>query len=148
MPARIVMPDAMLVLTSFLRSALQPYIAQPYVAGVKVSTEMPPGKTSAVHIRVRRSGGVPAAHYVEDSPRLDFMVWHPNDRQRWQLAELTRGLIHAATGTVVSGAPLPAATTIGRVEEFLGPGAFPDPQDDSREIVMFTAEVRLRGAAA
>jgi hypothetical protein len=43
---------------------------------------------------------------------------------------------------------LPAATTIGQVTEFLGPGAFPDPRDNSREIILLTVEVRLRGAAA
>lgn len=144
---RIVMPDAMLVGTAFLRSALLPYAAQPHVAGVKVGTENPPDSdATAKFVRVRRSGGT-RVNVVEDAARLDFMIWHPNDRQRWQLAELVRGLLHAATGTVVSGAPLPAPTTIGQVTEFLGPGAFPDPRDNAREIIMLTVEVRLRGAA-
>ena len=148
MPPQIKMPDAMLVGTSFLRSALLPYAALPHVTGVRVVTENPPdGDLNAKLVRVRRSGGT-RVNLVEDAARLDVMFWHPNDRLRWELAELVRGLLHAATGTVVSGSPLPAPTTIGQVTEFLGPGAFPDPRDNDREIIMLTVEVRLRGAAA
>lgn len=150
MPETLLPPDAVLVVTMWLRAKLAEVAiaARPEVVGVAVSESLPPARTSAKHIRVRRTGGV-MANRVEDAPRIDFQVWHPVDRQQAALAALVRSLFLAAPGTVVpAGAVVPTATTIGRVAEFVGPNQLPDPVAGStREIIQWTAEVRLRVAA-
>lgn len=143
-------PDAVLVMTLWLRGRLAtaPYSSRPEVAGVKVSGELPPARTSSRHIRLRRSGGV-RANVAQDAPRLDVQIWHEDDRLRAELAELVRALWLSAPNTVVpAGAVNPRATTIGRVTEFAGPNLLPDPVTGStREIIQWTVETRLRVAA-
>lgn len=138
-------PDAALVATLWLRPLLVAS-SRPYAAGVTVTGKIAPGVTPTKAVEIRRSGGV--AGLVDDSPRLDFRVWHTTDRDRYALANLVRSLVWQAPGTVVTSDVLPAPTTIGAVSEFIGPGPFPDPTDSTKEIVLFTFEIRLRGTAA
>lgn len=142
-------PDAALVVTHYLRGRL---LASPLqvAAGVLVSGDLPPGKNVVRHVRVRRTGGV-MANTVEDAPRLDLQVWHETDRQRNDLANLVRAFLLDGTGNVVNGAGMAWPVVIGRVAEFAGPNALPDPRSTAspdQEIIQLTAEVRLRGAAA
>jgi hypothetical protein len=145
----ILAPDAALVLTHYLRGRLSAS-ALPYAAGVAVSGSLPPGRNVVKHVRVRRTGGV-MANLVEDAPRIDVQVWHLDDRQRMDLANLCRAFVWQATGTVVNGAGMTGPCTIGRVAEFAGPNELPDPRvtaSPESAIIQFTAEIRLRGAAA
>ncbi len=142
-------PDAALVLTHYLRDRLAAS-ALPYAADVKVSGSLPAGRNVVKHVRLRRTGGV-FANVVEDAPRVDVQVWHLDDRQRMDLANLCRAFIQNAPGTVVNGAGLAFPVRIGRVAEFAGPNELPDPRSTAAPesaIIQFTAEMRLRGAAA
>jgi hypothetical protein len=142
-------PDAALVITHYLRGRLAAS-ALAYAAGVKVSGDLPPGRNVVKHVRVRRTGGA-MANVVEDAPRVDVQVWHESDRERNDLANLCRAFLWNAPGTVVNGAGLAGPVRIGRVAEFAGPNALPDPRSTAApesEIIQFTAEMRLRGAAA
>jgi hypothetical protein len=145
----VLAPDAALVITHYLRDRLVAS-AHPAAAGVAVSGSLPPGRSVTRHVRVRRTGGT-MANRVEDAPRVDVQVWHLDDRQRNALANLCRALIWQATGTVVNGAGMDGPCTIGRVAEFAGPNELPDPRSTAAPesaIIQFTAEMRLRGAAA
>jgi hypothetical protein len=144
----IVMPDAELALTLYLRERLAMLSPVPaYASGVRVATENPPASNPGRFVRIRRSGGT-VVNLVEDAARLDAQIWHDSDRNRMALAQLVRAMLFLAKGTVMAAGILPVRTTIGQVVEFVGPGRFEDPLDSSREIILFTVEVRLRGAAA
>jgi hypothetical protein len=150
-PELFVTADAVLVITHLLRGRLTALAGgHPEAAGVLVSSELPPGKSPVKHVRVRRSGGV-MANVVEDAPRLDLQVWQTTDRARADLVRLCRAIVWQATGLTVTGAGLPAGVRVGRVAEFAGPNELPDPRstaDPSSTIIQWTAEIRLRGAAA
>lgn len=142
-------PDAELVISGALRAALAAAnpTRYPFAAGVLVATAYPAdGATAVKHVRVRRSGGTPV-NKVEDAPRLDFQVWYETGaasdaENRMQLARLTRSLLFSLRGNVTAGA------RIGQVTEFVGPGRFGDPINATREIILFTEEIRLRSVAA
>jgi hypothetical protein len=144
----ILYPDAERAVTLALRSLLAgvDQAAYPFVAGVRVSTQYPPGATPVRHIRVRRSGGV-ITNLVEDAARLDFQVWYFTDatsdgEDQMKLAQLARGLIGGSLNAIYGGA------RFGQAAEFVGPGRFDDPIDSAREIVLFTTEIRLRAVGA
>lgn len=142
----VVMPDAALVMTTALRAALAARTPPAYATGATVANRNPPAADPGRFIRIRRSGGVPVS-VAEDAPRLDFQVWHEDDAGRMALAMYARALVWSMPNTVIrlDGQP---PTTIGQVTEFVGPGQFDDPIKTSREIILWTMEVRLRGAAA
>jgi hypothetical protein len=139
--------DAAYVVLTWLRSVIGIPPVPPAAAGVVFLTKYPAARDLAGPVvRLRRSGGT-VLPTLEDSPRLDVQVRHEDDAGRMAVALWVRSLLLAAPGAVVDMADGTVAI-IGRVTEFVGPGQFPDPEDTSREIVMFTVEVRLRGRAA
>lgn len=133
----IVHADAEAVVTSYLRTALADS-GEPVAAGVAVSTRLPPGTSPTRHVRVRRVGGLSTLPVI-DVARLDVQVWHTDDAARMQLAQLARGLLHAMEGAVQDG------VRVYRVDDVLGPAVLPDPATDTRSVVMFTVQARLRG---
>lgn len=141
--------DAPLVMCEVVRAglaALDPD-EHPVIVGVRVSTRLPPGTTPTRHVRVRRTGGV-MVNVVEDAARLDYQVRvetgdeTADEAARTELAGLVYPIIFAARNTIVNGA------RVGRSEEFVGPGTFDDPDDPTREIILFTVETRLRAVGA
>jgi hypothetical protein len=138
--------DAEDVVVTYLTSALAGR-AEPYAAGVVVSTKLRPKTSPARHVRIRRVGGVPYSR-VQDSPRLDAQVWYdtaqPTDeRSRNQLALLVWALLKDIRGRVVVPAVGPAVTCY-RVLDFAGPHAEPDPADDTKTITGLTVEIGMR----
>lgn len=142
-------PDAPLVMAAVIREALAALDPDlyPYAAGVTVSTRYTPGVSPVKHVRVRRSGGT-MVNLVEDAARLDYQVRYDtgheatDEANRTALAGLVYPLIFRATN-VVRG-----SVRIGRSVEFVGPGTFDDPDDPTREIILFTVETRLRAVGA
>lgn len=145
----IVGADAEQVVLTWLRArvlALAPLPA--FADGVRFVIKLKPGETpTGPHVRIRRSGGT-IVNLVEDAARIDFQVRHDTDGDRMALAQWVRGLAFSSRGSVVTVPRTPGPVSIGRWSEFVGPGRFPDPDDTEREIILFTAEVRLRAAAA
>lgn len=144
----IVGPDAEQVVLTWLRQAVAAASPAPSFAdGLKLRTKLEPGVSPAgPFATLRRSGGV-MTNLVEDAARIDFRVWHDSDGERMALALWLRALAFSSRGSMVTVPRTAGPVTIGRWSEFVGPGRFPDPQDGAREIILFTAEVRLRAAA-
>lgn len=147
MPAELILyPDAEKVITHWLREAFLAVVdPEDFLDGVQVMTKDPPRTLlTGPSVRVRRSGGVPVT-VIHDAPRLDFQVRHVDDTARMALAQFARGLLYSAPGSIVVEPTLSLDTVIGRVVEFVGPGRFPDPVDNSQELIMFTMEIGMRG---
>lgn len=150
MTALALAADAELVAMTYLRGVLAAR-AEPYAAGVAVSTKLPPATSPGRHVRVRRVGGVPYS-VVQDSPRLDFQVWYEtgsvsDEQSRTDLALLVWGLAWSIRGQVVV-LPSGLAVTCYRVLDVMGPTAMPDPADDTRTITALTVEIGMRIRAA
>jgi hypothetical protein len=139
-------PDAEQVATLYLRAQLAALAPEPdYATGTAVAAAYPPARDAGRYVRFRRSGGT--SRRPNDYPRLDVQVWHEDYMGRMNLAQLALSLIGAADGAVVSDASLPRSTTLGEVSEFVGPGRFDDPEVPGRELILFTVEIPMRGAA-
>lgn len=136
--------DAELVIITYLRSALGLISPTPtYLQDIVVGRQYPKAADPGRFVKVTRSGGT-MVNKVEDAPRIDFRVWHDGGAHPAMRAALRcRSLMYAARNQVVSSDHL-GSVRVGQVTEFLGPGRFPDPLDDEREIIMFTLETRLR----
>jgi hypothetical protein len=132
----VVMPDAELVAVTALRAFLAGR-SEAYTQGVTVCTQLTPGVAPSKIVRVRRKGGK-AANVVTDTARLDILIWHDNAADRMALGQLVRGFLVAMVGVF---ADVPCYGGV----EFMTPQAMPDPDDDTREIVMLTVDVSMRG---
>lgn len=90
----VVMPDAVLWATGYLRAQLD---ARPeaYTNGVLVSNEVP-GEREPRMVIVRRDGG--RRDQLFDNPRLSFRVWSPLPEDANDLAAMVEALMLAAPG--------------------------------------------------
>ncbi|GAA3856481.1 hypothetical protein GCM10023084_07910 [Streptomyces lacrimifluminis] len=129
----IVMPDAVAVVTGYLRSALA-------AAGepVPVVSRIPSPRPSRF-VRVERLGGLQQT-VVSDRARLDFHAWAATEAGAHDLCALVRGLLGAIPG-------VRDAVTVYTVTEVGGPQWLPDPES-SQPRYAFAAEVHMRGRVA
>lgn len=127
MPAPLVTyPDAELVVVGYLRTLLPDLVPATYKIGTKVA----PGVTPTRFIRVRQVGGDDLQR-VAGRPRVDVQVWSDgtDDNESMSIART----LHARLRQRFS-----AAT-------FALPVQLPDPADATRNHVLFTIELLLRG---
>ncbi|ALO13502.1 phage protein [Streptomyces venezuelae] len=102
------MPDAVAVVTGYLRSALAA-VGEP----VLVVSRIPPPRP-ARFVRVERVGGTRQT-VVSDRPRLDFHAWGETEADAADLAELVRALVHVIPG-VRSGVTVYSAREVGGLQ--------------------------------
>lgn len=107
--------------------------SESYAQDVGLGTRKPNPMT-VPFVAVRRSGGVSDA-IVVDHPRVDVQVWHSDDANAHDLAQLLRALLLAMTG---SGGVI-------RARDFLGPTPIPDSETSSPRY-LFTVELAMRGS--
>lgn len=123
----VLMPDAVAVLTSHLRTVL----ASPVHARI-------PADRPASFLLVQRTGG-PRTDIVRDAAQVTLEAFGTTEKEAHDLIQLARAHVHALRGTAVGG------TSVYAVREFAGPGNLPDPVSESPRYSM-TFQVSLRGA--
>ena len=128
-PPLILFPDVELVITTYLRQALNARW-EPYIFGVKVGTTVPKHRPVRL-VTVRRDGG-PRLDHVREAARVGVNVWAGTEQDASDLAALIRALMWAAP----DGAP------ICRVVELSGPS----PVADVVPRRYLTFELIVRGA--
>lgn len=124
----IAFPDAVEVLNTLIRSAVDP---------VHVGARTPNPRPSKF-IRTTRTGG-PRRDLVTDQPTLVIEAWAEQLVDAIDLASTARTAVLAGRGQTVAGVQLYA------VREMSGPADMPDP-DSHQERVRFTVQLDLRGA--
>lgn len=129
--ALLVYRDAEYEVLTYLRDALAGR-SEPYAAGVALGNRKANPFTPPF-VAVRRSGGV-SDGIVLDRPRIDVQVWHVDDGQAQDLAQLCRALLLRMTGT----------GGVIRARDFAGPTPIPDPETASPRY-LFTVELAMRG---
>lgn len=134
MTETIVFPDATLATVTLLRTGL---VARSSTA--TVGSRVPNPRT-VPFVTVRRIGGI-RRNLVVDSATVTVECWATHDEDAHDLAQLCRGLIHAAEGSTVG------AIQIYQVQEIGGPASLPDPDSNDSRFVA-TYEIGTRGAAA
>ena len=90
---------------------------------------------------VRLGGVKPSTTVVTDAAQIGVECWAATPRQAHDLAQLTRGLLHALPGVVLDGHP------VYRVDEWAGPAKLPDPVSDQARYT-FQVSIHIRGFAA
>lgn len=126
----VVMPDAVAVVTAYLRGALKMHgRAVPVVSRV-------PSPRPREFVRVQRVGGTQQTP-VSDRPRLDIHCWAESESSASDLAALSRGLVGAMPG--VRG-----GVTVYRVQEVGGPMWLPDEKSSAARFA-FAVEIHMRG---
>lgn len=133
----VVFPDADLVVVTALRAFLAGR-SEDYCQGVTVGTKITPGVTPTRFVRVRRIGGR-STDTVIDTPRLDVLIWHDTPDSRMDLGQLVRGFMLAMIGGF-AGVACYGGT------DYMTPQQMPDPADDTKEIVMLSVNVSMRGS--
>lgn len=128
-PAEQLAPDAELVVTGLLRTALDAR-TEPYASSVRVSNAK--AGTSARQVVVRRDGGPQRGLF--DFPRLGINVWAATEQDATDLARLTQALLMNSPGT----------NGIVSVTSLSGPSPVPDATGPHR---YFTAELKIRCAS-
>lgn len=118
-------------IVALLRTYLRPIVG----VSVPVASRVPDPRPDK-WLQTRRVGGT-QQRPVRDTPRVDVLAWALTDPDAWVLAELVRRSIHALAGTTLLG------PVVYRVEEFLGPRQFDDPQT-GRPRVMATYSIIVR----
>lgn len=129
--ALVVYRDAEFEVLTYLRDALAGR-SETYAAGVDMGNRKP-AAFAPPFIAVRRSGGVSDALII-DHPRVDVQVWHTDDANAHDLAQLCRALLLAMTGT----------GGVIRARDFTGPIPIPDPETASPRY-LFTVQLAMRG---
>ncbi|MFG3036858.1 hypothetical protein ACGFYZ_08140 [Streptomyces sp. NPDC048330] len=124
------MPDAVAVVTAYLRAALVA-AGEPVPVVSRIPATRPPR-----FVRVERVGGTRQT-VVSDRPRLDIHAWGETEAAAADLAELVRALVHAVPG-VRSG------VTVYTVREVGGPMWLPDDQTSTPRYA-FAVEIHMRG---
>lgn len=124
------MPDAVAVVTGYLRGALKS-AGKPVLVVSRVPNPRPP-----TFVRVQRVGGMRQTT-VSDRPRLDIHCWAESESAAHDLAALTRALLGALPG-VRDG------VTVYRVTEVGGPMWLPDSETSAPRFA-FAVEVHMRG---
>ncbi|MER8067193.1 hypothetical protein ABTZ59_02605 [Streptomyces sp. NPDC094034] len=128
----VVMPDAVAVVTGYLRDVLKAHGQT-----VPVVSRIPSPRPSAF-VRVQRIGGTQQTP-VSDRPRLDIHCWAESESAAHDLAALTRALLGDIPG-VRDG------VTVYRVSEVGGPMWLPDDQTSTPRYA-FAVEIHMRGCA-
>lgn len=126
----IVMPDAVAVVTGYLRDALKA-AGRPVPIVSRIPSPRPPA-----FVRVQRIGGTQQTP-VSDRPRLDIHCWAESESSAADLAALSRGLLGAMPG-------LRGGVTVYRVWEVGGPMWLPDDQTSTPRYA-FAVEIHMRG---
>ncbi|WP_411094323.1 hypothetical protein [Streptomyces sp. 021-3] len=126
----VVMPDAVAVVTGYLRAALAT-AGEPVPVVSRVPNPRPPR-----FVRVERIGGTRQT-VVSDRPRLDFHAWAGTEADAADLAELVRALVAAIPG-VHDGVTVYWAREVG------GPQWLPDDVSGTPRYA-FAAEIHMRG---
>ncbi|MBC3987831.1 hypothetical protein H8N00_02685 [Streptomyces sp. AC563] len=124
------MPDAVAVVTRYLRSALAA-VGEP----VPVVSRIPSPRPSRF-VQVSRLGGLRQT-VVSDRPRLDFHTWGETEADAHDLCALVRALVGVIPG--VRG-----GVTVYRVHEVGGPQWLPDPKTGHARYA-HAAEIHMRG---
>lgn len=124
------MPDAVAVVTGYLRAALAD-AGQPVPVVSRIPSPRP-----ATFVRVERIGGTRQT-VVSDRPRLDIHCWAETETAAHDLAALSRGLLGAIPG-VRDG------VTVYSVAEVGGPIWLPDAES-SQPRYAFALEIHMRG---
>ncbi|WP_240801624.1 hypothetical protein [Streptomyces sp. A1136] len=127
----VLMPDAVAVVTGYLRARLAAR-GDTAPVGSRVPSPRP-----ARFVRIERIGG-PASSPVTDRPRLDVHCWGADEVSAHDLMQLCRALLGAARGAY-SGTTL-ARPAVG------GPQWLPDPASGQARFA-FTFDITLRGTA-
>lgn len=109
----IVFPDIEELLVAYLTEQLPIHGFD-----VEAHTQIPDERPESF-VTVPRVGG-PRRSLVVDSPTISCDSWAIRPKPAQDLAQMVRGLIHAAEGQVLDG------YQIYRVREFTGPGNLPD----------------------
>jgi len=135
LPHLVLFPDAEQVVRRILVDGLVDY--EP--ATLQVSTEVSNPRPDEF-VLVRRAGGV-ARTPVTDEATVTVETWAQSTPRAAALAQVCRGLVHLASGSVVDGVAVYA------VGEFAAPAALPDPLSDQIRYRQ-TLTIALRGAAA
>ncbi|CAM5362512.1 hypothetical protein GCM10010329_85140 [Streptomyces spiroverticillatus] len=126
----VVMPDAVAVVTGYLRDALAAVGERvPVVSRV-------PSTRPARFVRVRRVGGTRQT-VVSDRPRLDVHAWAATEGEASDLAELVRAVLSQMPGQR-------GGVTVYRVTEVGGPMWLPDDKTGSPRYA-FAVEIHMRG---
>ncbi|MFJ2906867.1 hypothetical protein [Streptomyces sp. NPDC087212] len=126
----ILMPDALAVVTGYLRSALAA-AGEPVPVVSRIPSPRPPR-----FVRVERLGGLQQTP-VSDRPRLDFHAWGETESDAHDLCALVRALVGVIPG--VQG-----GVTVYRVNEVGGPQWLPDPESGQARYA-YAAEIHMRG---
>lgn len=129
----IVFPDAVLAGVTVLRTGLTAR-----GDGATVHREVPAVRPSR-WVQVVSTGGQRMT-LVSDAKQLTINAWADRADHASELAELCRGLLGAAVGAVVNGAPVYAAEEIG------SPYDNPDPISGQQRAT-FSVRLHLRGVA-
>ncbi len=124
------MPDAVAVVTGYLREALAG-AGEPVPAVSRVPTPRPER-----FVRVQRVGGLQQTP-VSDRPRLDVHCWAETESAAYDLVALTRALLGAIPG--VRG-----GVTVYRVTEVGGPQWLPDSESGQPRYAL-AVEIHMRG---
>lgn len=132
----VVFADAELVAVTAIRAFLAGR-SEDFAQNVQVGTQLAPSVTPTRFVRVRRIGGR-SSDYVIDAARLDVLIWHDTNSSRMALAQMVRGFLIAMIGTF-------SDTACYGGTDFMAPMQVPDPDDDTREIVMLSVQVSVRG---
>jgi len=109
----VAFPDVELILTGFLRTALNAR-TEPYVTGVKVD-HVTPNPRPVRLVTVRRDGG-PRLDVAREAARVGVNVWAATEQDVSDLARLVRALIWA----------VPDGSPICKVTELSGPSPIAD----------------------
>ncbi|MFI8263680.1 hypothetical protein [Streptomyces sp. NPDC085665] len=128
----MLMPDAVAVVTAYLRATLAA-AGRPVPVVSRIPSPRPPE-----FVRVERLGGVQQTP-VSDRPRLDIHCWAESEYQAHDLAALTRALISGIPG-------VRDEVTVYRVAEVGGLQWLPDDQSGSPRYA-FAVEIHMRGRA-
>jgi hypothetical protein len=123
-------PDSVAAVISIVDAA----VAEPVRSQV-------PNPRPAAFVLVRRVGGV-RRNLVVDEATISVEAWAATEQAAHDLAQSARAAIHAAQGTVVSG-----AGTLYRSDEIGGPAWDPDDESDQARY-SFSVSVAFRGTSA
>lgn len=136
MTVGVLYPDAVLTVVTYLQAALDADATHAYADGTVVRTREP-NPFAAPVVTVRRVGGPDSV--VIDRPRIDLQVWHTDEQQATNLAELVRALMLAMPG-------VRSDVTVYKVTTFSGPSLIWDT-DRNLPRFLLTFEVSVRGVA-
>ncbi|UFQ15510.1 MULTISPECIES: hypothetical protein [Streptomyces] len=126
----VVMPDAVAVVTVYLRGALKAH-GKPVPVVSRIPSPRPP-----VFVRVQRIGGTRQT-VVSDRARLDVHAWAETEAAAYDLCALARGLLGVIPG--VRG-----GVTVYTVTEVGGPQWLPDSESGQARYA-YAVEIHMRG---